>query len=53
MVKKTCRDCKKEFEVKTNFNSRYPRKYCDKCSAERKKAYENIHNVRIDDCEDE
>jgi hypothetical protein len=49
---KTCRDCKKEFEAKSS-NSRYPRKYCDKCSAERKKAYEDIHNVGIEDCEDE
>jgi len=50
---KTCRDCKKEFEVKSTSNSRYPRKYCDKCSKERKKAYEDIHNVRVSDCEDE
>jgi len=48
---KTCRDCKKEFEAKSN--SRYPRKYCDKCSKERKEAYEDIHNVRVGDCEDE
>jgi len=45
-----CKDCKKEFVV--NFNARYPRKYCDKCSKERKKAYENIHLIKIEDCED-
>ncbi len=53
MSKKICRDCKKEFELKTSFNSRYTKKYCDKCSAERKKAYENIHNLKIGDCEEE
>jgi len=45
-----CKDCGKECVVKTN--TRYPRKYCDKCSAERKKAYEDIHLISIDDCED-
>jgi len=51
--KQICRDCKKEFEAKTSFNFRYPRKYCDKCSAVRKKEYENIHNVCAEDCEEE
>ena len=47
----TCKDCKKEFvQLKP---SRYPRRYCDKCSAERKKAYEDIHNITADDCEEE
>lgn len=50
-MKKICKDCKKEFEAKTN--SRYPRKYCDKCSAERKKAFEDIHLINADDCEEE
>ncbi len=50
MVKQKCKDCKKEFEA--NLNARYPRKYCDKCSAERKKAYENIHLISAEDCED-
>jgi len=45
-----CKDCKKEFVA--NINPRYPRKYCDKCSKERKKAYENIHEIKIEDCED-
>jgi hypothetical protein len=49
--KKTCRDCKKEFEQKVT--ARFPRKYCDKCSAERKKAYEDIHLLSASDCEDE
>ena len=46
-----CRDCKKEFVANTN--TRYPRKYCDKCSKERKKAYEKIHLVKVEDCDDE
>jgi len=44
-----CKDCGKEVVVKI---SRYPRKYCDKCSAQRKKDYENIHLVEFEDCED-
>ena len=50
---KTCRDCKKEFEAKSGFNPKYPRKYCDKCSKERKKAYANIYSVSAEDCEDD
>lgn len=50
---KTCKDCKKEFEVKSMFNTRYPKQYCDKCSKKRKKAYESIHNIKFNDCEDE
>lgn len=52
MPTKICRDCKKEFQVKSNFGSKYPRKYCDKCSKERKKAYANIHNIKAEDCEE-
>jgi len=51
MSTKTCKDCKKEFQfVKT---SRYLRKYCDKCSKERKKAYEDIYLIGANDCEEE
>jgi|TARA_B100001971_G_C18127212_1_gene502714 predicted amidophosphoribosyltransferase len=50
MVEKICKDCGKEFEQ--NKNSRYPRKYCDKCSAQRKKEYENIHLISAEDCEE-
>jgi hypothetical protein len=50
MVIKICKDCGKEFEQKTT--ARYPRKYCDKCSEKRKKDYENIHTITVDDCED-
>ncbi|MEK6885389.1 MAG: hypothetical protein AABX17_00300 [Nanoarchaeota archaeon] len=53
MVTKICRDCKKEFEAKSNFNKQYVRKYCDKCAKERKKSYENIHTVCASDCDDE
>jgi Zn finger protein HypA/HybF involved in hydrogenase expression len=45
-----CKDCKTEF--KTNPNARFPRKYCDKCSAERKKAYEKIDEIKFEECED-
>ena len=45
-----CKDCGKQFL--TNPNARYPRKYCDKCSNDRKKAYENISEITIDECED-
>ncbi len=48
---KKCKDCSKEFEQKAK--SRYPRKYCDKCSAQRKKDYENIYMVTADECDDE
>jgi len=50
MVIRVCKDCKKEFEDPKK--SRYPRKYCDKCSAQRKKDYEKIHLVTVDQCED-
>jgi len=53
MPKKICRDCKKEFEAKPKYNSRYPQKYCEKCAKERRKAYENIHNVTATQCEEE
>jgi len=47
---KKCLDCGKKFEQPKN--SRYPRKYCDKCSKERKKAWEDIHLITADECED-
>lgn len=47
---KLCKDCKKEFVQ--NDNARFPRKYCPACSAERKKAYDDIHLVTVDDCDD-
>jgi hypothetical protein len=50
IIKKTCKDCGKEFKTKPN--ARYPRKYCDKCSKERKKEYENIYLVKAEDCEE-
>ena len=46
-----CKDCGEEFE--TMQNSRFIRKYCDKCSIERKKAYDNIDKVKFEDCDDE
>jgi len=50
MATKECKDCGKEFE--TPSYSRYPRKFCDKCSKKRKKAYENIHLITADKCEE-
>ena len=47
---KKCKDCGKEFEQP--LKSRYPRKYCDKCSAQRKKDYEKIYMITADECED-
>lgn len=51
MIKtKICRDCKCEF--KQDSNERFQKKYCDKCSKERKVAYANIHEISIEDCDD-
>lgn len=47
----TCKECKVEFD-KPEKRTRYPRRYCDKCSKERKKAYERIHTVKFEDCDD-
>jgi len=47
--KKKCNDCGKEFEY---IKGKYDRKYCDKCSKQRKKDYENLHLVEFEDCED-
>ncbi len=51
MVKKTCKDCGKEFEAKVS--SRYTRKYCDKCSKQRKKDYDNLYMVKAEDCDED
>lgn len=51
LIKKKCKDCGKVFETKKK--SRYPRKYCDKCSAQRKKDYEKIYLITAKDCEEE
>lgn len=48
--KKICPDCKTEFEYDPK--ARFKKRYCDTCSKERKEAYENIHEISIDDCED-
>tara|TARA_Y100000310_G_scaffold339172_1_gene431045 strand:- start:5991 stop:6209 length:219 start_codon:yes stop_codon:yes gene_type:complete len=45
-----CKDCGKEFEV--NPRARYARKYCKKCSAKRKKDYENLWKVKAEDCDE-
>lgn len=46
-----CKDCGKVFEFEKR--GRYTRKYCDKCSKQRKKDYENLYLVKAEDCEDE
>ena len=38
-----CRDCGKEFDAPQH--TRYPRKYCDKCSKQRKKEWEKVHLI--------
>ena len=52
-MKKTikCADCKEEFEI-DSAKSRYKRKYCKKCSKQRKKDYENLWQVKAKDCDD-
>jgi len=50
MDKIKCKDCGKDFEAKPS--ARYKRKYCDKCSAQRKKDYENIYLITADECEE-
>ena len=46
-----CRSCGKIFETKKT--ARYARKYCEKCSKENKKYYDNLHTVKFSDCEDD
>ena len=45
-----CKDCGKMFVNKKT--TRYARKYCDKCSKQRKKDYENLYLVTADECEE-
>lgn len=49
MKTKACKDCGKEFEFTPG---KYERKYCKKCSEQRKKDYENLYKVKAEDCED-
>jgi predicted Zn-ribbon and HTH transcriptional regulator len=51
LVKKVkCKDCGTEFETKKF--TKFPRKYCKKCSEKRKKDYENIWQIKAEDCVD-
>lgn len=43
----SCKECSKRFKYKPN--PRYPRKYCDACSKERKKAWDNRHLMKFED----
>ncbi len=45
-----CKDCGAEFTQKAT--ARFPRKYCDKCSKQRKKDYEDLWKVKAEDCDD-
>ena len=52
MIKiKECGDCGKEFEMDTS--ARYKRKFCKKCSAKRKKAWDNQWKVKFEDLDDD
>ncbi len=51
MTERKCLDCGKIFEDNTK-KGRYPKRYCPKCSAQRKKDYENIHLIKSEDCEE-
>lgn len=52
MVTKLCADCKKNsFEVVPH--ARFVRKYCEKCSKARKKAWDERWKVKFEDLEDE
>ena len=45
-----CGDCGKEFTYKVH--PRYTRKYCDACSKERKKAWNERWKMKFEDGED-
>lgn len=52
MIKKqNCLECKAEFEV--NPKARFRRKYCEKCSAKRKKMWDEQWKLKIEDFDDE
>lgn len=46
-----CFECKKEIEVETS--SRYRRKYCEECSAKRKKMWDEQWKVKYEDLPDD
>jgi Zn finger protein HypA/HybF involved in hydrogenase expression len=48
--KKKCWKCKKTFEYT---EGKYARKYCDKCSKENKKLWENQWKIKFEDCDEE
>lgn len=49
-IKLNCKECNAEFEQKAT--ARFPRKYCEKCSAKRKKDYDDLWKVKAEECED-
>jgi len=44
-----CKDCGKLFKYKPHPNPRYQRKYCDKCSKDRKKAWNERWKMKFED----
>ena len=50
MPKLICKDCNKEFEYEKK--GQFTRKYCDKCSKQRKEDYQKIHLITASDCEE-
>jgi hypothetical protein len=51
MGKQKCFDCKKEFEVSER--ARFPRKYCNDCSAKRKKMWDEQWKIKFEDCDED
>ncbi len=49
-MKIKCGKCKVLFKLPEK--SKYKRKYCDKCSKQRKKDYEKAYLITADECED-
>ncbi|MEK6847065.1 MAG: hypothetical protein AABY16_02775 [Nanoarchaeota archaeon] len=50
MKKQTCFECKKEFE--SNYNPRFPRKYCPSCSKKKKKLWARQSRIKFEDLDD-
>ena len=51
MESNNCKECGKVFNPPED--SKYLKLYCDKCSKQRKKDYQNIHLITAEECEEE
>jgi len=49
-MKIKCKECGVLFNPPEN--SKYKRKYCNKCSKQRKKDYEKVYLITADECEE-